>query len=59
MDCYFGQVDKVSELQKMKLEADKRDDLVCVSALNGNGLIDFCNAVQEKLKVLSEYHSVF
>lgn len=52
MHYYLCQVDKVSEPQKMKLEADQRDDVVCVSALKGNGLIDFCYAVQEKLKVL-------
>ncbi|KAF3447295.1 hypothetical protein FNV43_RR12478 [Rhamnella rubrinervis] len=46
----WNKVDKVSEPKKIKLEADQRGDVVCVSALNGNGLIDFCDAVQEKLK---------
>lgn len=55
MRYYLCQVDKVSEPQKVKLEAGQRDDVVCVSALNGNGLIDFCDAVQEKLKVIRQY----
>ena len=46
------QVDKASNPQKIKLEAEKREDVVCISALNGDGLNEFCNAVQEKLKVL-------
>lgn len=45
------QVDKVANPEKLKLEADKKGDIVCVSALNGEGLLEFCNAVQEKLKV--------
>jgi GTP-binding protein HflX len=35
------------------LEAEEREDVVCVSALNGEGLDEFCDAVQEKLKVVS------
>lgn len=37
----------------VKLEAQKREDVVCISALSGNGLDEFCSAVQEKLKVPS------
>ncbi|XP_058086924.1 uncharacterized protein LOC131233997 isoform X3 [Magnolia sinica] len=44
------QVDKASDPHKIKMEAEKRGDIVCMSALNGDGLQDFCNAVQEKLK---------
>ncbi|XP_042991908.1 GTPase HflX isoform X4 [Carya illinoinensis] len=43
-------VDKVSDPQKIKSEAEKREDVICISAFNGEGLHEFCNAVQEKLK---------
>uniref|UniRef100_A0A5B7BDQ1 Putative GTPase HflX n=1 Tax=Davidia involucrata TaxID=16924 RepID=A0A5B7BDQ1_DAVIN len=46
----WNKVDKASNPQKIKLEADKREDIVCISALNGDGLDEFCNAVQENLK---------
>ncbi|KAJ4840114.1 hypothetical protein Tsubulata_035324 [Turnera subulata] len=46
----WNKVDKVSDPQKLKLEAENEKDVVCVSALNGDGLQEFCNAVQEKLK---------
>uniref|UniRef100_A0A7N1A3Z5 Uncharacterized protein n=1 Tax=Kalanchoe fedtschenkoi TaxID=63787 RepID=A0A7N1A3Z5_KALFE len=43
-------VDKASNPHEIKLEAAKRDDVVCISALTGEGLDDFCSAIQEKLK---------
>ncbi|PPR96680.1 hypothetical protein GOBAR_AA23981 [Gossypium barbadense] len=43
-------VDKVTDPEKIKLEAERREDIVCISALTGEGLLEFCNAVQEKLK---------
>lgn len=46
----WNKVDKASDPQKIKMEAEKREDVVCLSALNGDGLHDFCDAVQEKLK---------
>ncbi|KAJ9674806.1 hypothetical protein PVL29_023999 [Vitis rotundifolia] len=46
----WNKVDKAGNPQKIKLEAEKREDVVCISALNGDGLNEFCNAVQEKLK---------
>ncbi|KAJ8762232.1 hypothetical protein K2173_007388 [Erythroxylum novogranatense] len=46
----WNKVDRVSDPQNLKLEAEKRGDTVCVSALTGDGLQEFCNAVQEKLK---------
>lgn len=58
--CAFGhcviahsllQVDRVSDPQKMRREAEKIGDIVCISAITGDGLQEFCNAVQEKLKV--------
>lgn len=52
IDCYILQVDKVSNPDSIRLEAEKRDDVVCISALSGQGLNDFCGAIQEKLKVL-------
>ncbi|GMI82551.1 hypothetical protein HRI_001924300 [Hibiscus trionum] len=45
----WNKVDRVSDPQKIKLEAERRED-VCISALTGEGLQEFCNAVQEKLK---------
>ncbi|CAN0906553.1 GTPase HflX [Linum grandiflorum] len=46
----WNKVDKATDPQKIKLEAVKRDDVVCISALTGDGLQDFCDAVQGKLK---------
>ncbi|PON90967.1 GTPase [Trema orientale] len=46
----WNKVDKVADPEKLKLDAEKRGDIVCVSALNGEGLLEFCNAVQERLK---------
>ncbi|PON74590.1 GTPase [Parasponia andersonii] len=46
----WNKVDKVADPEKLNLDADKRGDIVCVSALNGEGLLEFCNAVQERLK---------
>ncbi|CAO2835652.1 unnamed protein product [Amaranthus hypochondriacus] len=43
-------VDKVSEPEKIMSEARSRGNAVCLSALNGDGLDDFCNAIREKLK---------
>lgn len=51
--CYLLQVDKASDPLRIKFEAEKREDTVCISALSGDGLDEFCNAVQEKLKVLN------
>ncbi|KGN59997.1 uncharacterized protein LOC101219907 isoform X2 [Cucumis sativus] len=46
----WNKVDKVTDPQHIRLEADKRGDVVCVSALSGDGLDKFCDAVQSKLK---------
>ncbi|XP_050267560.1 uncharacterized protein LOC126712316 [Quercus robur] len=46
----WNKVDRVSNPQKIKLEAEKREDVVCISAMNGEGLHEFCDVVQEKLK---------
>ncbi|GMI91288.1 hypothetical protein like AT5G57960 [Hibiscus trionum] len=46
----WNKVDRVSDPQKLKLDAERREDVVCISALTGEGLQEFCNAVQEKLK---------
>ncbi|CAL5393331.1 unnamed protein product [Camellia sinensis] len=47
----WNKIDKASDPLKIKLEAEKRQDTVCISAINGDGLDEFCSAVQEKLKV--------
>lgn len=46
----WNKVDKVSDPEKIKAEANRRGNVVCLSALNGDGLDEFCNAIQEKLK---------
>ncbi|XP_050364390.1 uncharacterized protein LOC126783051 [Argentina anserina] len=46
----WNKVDKVSDPDSIRKEAEKRDDVVCISALSGQGLNDFCSAVQEALK---------
>ncbi|XP_009335807.2 GTPase HflX [Pyrus x bretschneideri] len=46
----WNKVDKVSNPESIKLEAEKRDDVICISALSGEGINEFCSAVQEKLK---------
>ncbi|GLT92066.1 hypothetical protein SLE2022_099240 [Rubroshorea leprosula] len=46
----WNKIDRVSDAQRIKLEAKKSEDIVCISALTGDGLQEFCHAVQEKLK---------
>ncbi|KAK9136294.1 hypothetical protein Syun_015624 [Stephania yunnanensis] len=46
----WNKIDKASDPRKILVEAKERDDVVCVSALSGDGLEDFCDAVQAKLK---------
>ncbi|XP_027941516.1 uncharacterized protein LOC114195295 [Vigna unguiculata] len=46
----WNKVDKVSDPHKLRLDAEKRDDVVCISAISGDGLQEFCNAVQDRLK---------
>jgi GTPase len=36
----------------VKEEAEKQG-IICISAMNGDGLEEFCNAIQKKLKVRS------
>ncbi|KAL7194617.1 hypothetical protein ACSBR1_034945 [Camellia fascicularis] len=48
----WNKIDKAIDPLKIKLEAEKREDTVCISAINGDGLDEFCCAVQEKLKVV-------
>ncbi|VFQ62420.1 unnamed protein product [Cuscuta campestris] len=45
----WNKVDKVADPEKIKLEA-MRNEAVCISAFTGEGLDEFCNAVQKKLK---------
>ncbi|CAL1384139.1 unnamed protein product [Linum trigynum] len=46
----WNKVDKAADPLKTKLEAAKHQDVVCISALTGDGLQDFCDAVQDKLR---------
>ncbi|KAI3821004.1 hypothetical protein L1987_08560 [Smallanthus sonchifolius] len=46
----WNKVDKASNPEEIKLKAKNLEDTICISALEGTGLDEFCNAVQEKLK---------
>ncbi|KAK1407465.1 hypothetical protein QVD17_39081 [Tagetes erecta] len=46
----WNKVDKASNPEELKLKAKDLEDTICISALKGSGLDEFCNAVQEKLK---------
>ncbi|PKI35181.1 hypothetical protein CRG98_044456 [Punica granatum] len=48
VDKVLSELD-VSSIPKLKVW-NKREDVVCISALTGEGLQEFCEAVQEKLK---------
>ncbi|XP_038975313.1 GTPase HflX-like isoform X6 [Phoenix dactylifera] len=42
-------VDKTDDPQRVKTQAEKQG-VICISAINGDGLEQFCNAIQTKLK---------
>lgn len=44
------QVDNTDEPLRVKEEAQKQG-IICISAMNGDGLEEFCNAIQAKMKV--------
>ncbi|KAL8244266.1 hypothetical protein R6Q59_010524 [Mikania micrantha] len=46
----WNKIDKASNPEELKLKAKDLEDTICISALEGSGLDEFCNAVQEKLK---------
>ncbi|KAI4339900.1 hypothetical protein MLD38_024785 [Melastoma candidum] len=46
----WNKVDRADNPEELRSEAEKRGDVVCLSALTGEGLEEFCDAVQEKLK---------
>ncbi|XP_076894258.1 uncharacterized protein LOC143546478 isoform X1 [Bidens hawaiensis] len=46
----WNKVDKASNPKELKLKAKDLEDTICISALTGSGLDEFCSAVQEKLK---------
>lgn len=46
----WNKVDKANNPEEIKLKAKSLENTICISALNGSGLDEFCNAVQEKLK---------
>ncbi|CAH9080938.1 unnamed protein product [Cuscuta epithymum] len=45
----WNKVDRVSDPEKIKLEA-KRRNAICISAFTGEGLDELCNAIQDRLK---------
>jgi GTP-binding protein HflX len=44
------QIDNTDEPLRVKEEAEDQG-IICISAMNGDGLEEFCNAIQAKLKV--------
>ncbi|CAN6440980.1 unnamed protein product [Victoria cruziana] len=46
----WNKVDEVNNYEEIKLQAAKRGDVICISALTGEGLQEFCDAIQTKLK---------
>ena len=50
----FLQFDKAEDPEALKLEAASRGDVVCISALTGEGMKEFHEAVENKLKVKTE-----
>lgn len=46
----WNKIDKAEDPEKIKLEAKTRNDAVCVSAFTGEGLDEFCNEIQNRLK---------
>ncbi|KAL8459037.1 hypothetical protein ACS0TY_036496 [Phlomoides rotata] len=46
----WNKIDNARDPEKLRSEAETNPDIVCISALTGEGLDDFCDAVQEKLK---------
>lgn len=47
---YLLQIDRTGDPQRVKSQAEKQG-VICISAINGDGLEQFCNAIQTKLKV--------
>ncbi|KAJ8555554.1 hypothetical protein K7X08_013050 [Anisodus acutangulus] len=46
----WNKVDKAGDPEKIKLEAKTRNNVVCISAVTGEGLDEFCNEIQNRLK---------
>ncbi|KAH9297840.1 hypothetical protein KI387_029522, partial [Taxus chinensis] len=46
----WNKVDKATNPDRIREEAAHREDVICISALNGVGLQEFCFAVEMKLK---------
>lgn len=45
----WNKVDKAEDPQKVKCEAEKRG-IICISAITGDGMVEFCDAIQAKLR---------
>ncbi|KAK3120205.1 hypothetical protein QOZ80_9AG0683640 [Eleusine coracana subsp. coracana] len=45
----WNKIDNTDESLRVKEEA-KKQGIICISAMNGDGLEEFCNAIQAKLK---------
>jgi GTP-binding protein HflX len=46
----WNKIDNTDDTLRVKEEAEKQG-IICISAINGDGLEEFCNAIQAKLKV--------
>eukprot|EP01018_Ginkgo_biloba_P004196 Gb_27515 [translate_table: standard] len=46
----WNKVDKARDPCRVIKEAESKGDIICISALNGDGLQDFCIAIEQKIK---------
>lgn len=44
------QIDKAKDPELLLAEAAERDDVVCISALTGEGMDDFYDVVEQRIK---------
>ena len=51
----FEQFDKAENPEALKLEAVNRGDTVCISALTGEGIKEFYEAIEDKFKVNTKH----
>lgn len=56
--CHVLQVDKADDPETVKIEAEEKG-AICLSAIYGDGLEQFCFAVQAKLKVRCSSKCIF
>lgn len=55
---YFAQIDRAQDSDLLRAEAIRRGNTVCVSALSGEGMDDFFEMIENKIKVAFLIHMV-